>query len=72
MKQSTRSPHLILVGVLEVGPRSEELRKGGLKIKLQQEPFQTLAMLFMHPSEVVTWQVVTHKLTGLRPFLRIR
>ncbi len=31
-----------------------ELRKNGLKIKLQEQPFQVLAMLLGHPGEVVT------------------
>ncbi len=38
----------------EVDPRAGELRKLGVKIKLQEQPFQVLAMLLEHPGEVVT------------------
>ena len=38
----------------ELNPRAGELRKQGVKIKLQEQPFQVLAMLLEHPGEVVT------------------
>jgi DNA-binding winged helix-turn-helix (wHTH) protein/Tol biopolymer transport system component len=38
----------------ELDLRAGELRKSGLKIKLQEQPFQVLAMLLRHPNEVVT------------------
>ena len=41
-------------GVFEVDLRSGELRKQGLKIKLQDQPFQVLAALLKQPGEVVT------------------
>ena len=55
-------------GVFEVDLRSGELRKDGLKIKLQQQPFQILVTLLERPGEVVTrqdlrlklWPVDTH------------
>jgi TolB-like protein/DNA-binding winged helix-turn-helix (wHTH) protein/Flp pilus assembly protein TadD len=40
-------------GVFEVDLRAGELRKRGLKIRLQQQPFQVLAMLLEHAGEVV-------------------
>jgi DNA-binding winged helix-turn-helix (wHTH) protein len=38
----------------EVDPRAGELSKLGVKIKLQEQPFQVLAMLLEHPGKVVT------------------
>ena len=46
-------PRLIRFGVFEVDLRSGELHKNGLKIKLQEQPFQVLSMLLEHPGEVV-------------------
>jgi TolB-like protein/Tfp pilus assembly protein PilF len=41
-------------GSFELDPCAGELRKQGVKIKLQEQPFQILAMLLEHPGEVVT------------------
>jgi serine/threonine protein kinase/Tol biopolymer transport system component len=41
-------------GIFEVDLRAGELRKQGLKVRLQEQPFQVLAMLLEHPGEVVT------------------
>jgi TolB-like protein/DNA-binding winged helix-turn-helix (wHTH) protein/Tfp pilus assembly protein PilF len=42
------------VGVFELDLRAGELRKHGLRVRLQEQPFQVLAMLLEHPGEVVT------------------
>ena len=55
-------------GVFEADLKTGELRKHGLKIKLQQQPFQILVTLLERPGEVVTrqdlrlklWPVDTH------------
>ena len=49
-------------GAFEVNLRSGELRKHGLKIKLQDQPFQILALLLERPGEVVTREELRHKL----------
>ena len=41
-------------GVFEVDLRAGELRKQGVKIKLQEQPFHLLQMLLEHPGEIVT------------------
>src|SRR5882724_5133462 len=41
-------------GVFEVDPRSGELRKQGVRIKLQEQPFHVLTVLLQRPGEVVT------------------
>ena len=40
--------------MFEVDLRTRELRKNGLKIKLQEQPFQMLEMLLRRPGDVVT------------------
>ncbi len=49
-------------GVFEVDLRAGELRKHGLRIRLQEQPFQVLAMLVEHPREVVTREELQKKL----------
>jgi len=41
-------------GVYEVDPKAGELRGSGLKIRLQEQPFQILATLLDHPGEIVS------------------
>jgi len=49
-------------GVFEMDLRAGELRKQGLKIKLQEQPFQVLAMLLEHPGELVSREELQRKL----------
>src|SRR6266478_7353929 len=44
----------ICFGVFEIDLRAGELRKQGVKIKLQEQPFQVLQILLEHPGEIVT------------------
>src|SRR6185295_18836877 len=53
---------VIRFGVFEVDLRSGELRKNGLRIKLQDQPFQVLAMLLEKPGQVVTREQLHQKL----------
>src|SRR5580693_5864310 len=49
-------------GVFELDLRAGELRKHGLRVRLQEQPFQVLAMLVRHPGEVVTREELQKKL----------
>jgi TolB-like protein/DNA-binding winged helix-turn-helix (wHTH) protein/Flp pilus assembly protein TadD len=49
-------------GVFELDLRAGELRKHGLRIRLQEQPFQVLALLLEHPGEVVTREELQKKL----------
>jgi TolB-like protein/DNA-binding winged helix-turn-helix (wHTH) protein/Flp pilus assembly protein TadD len=49
-------------GVFEMDLRAGELRKHGLRIRLQEQPFQVLAMLVEHAGEVVTREELQKKL----------
>lgn len=46
--------HKFAFGVYEADPASGELRKNGMKIRIQEQPFQILLMLLEHPGEVIT------------------
>ena len=52
----------IRFGVFELDLRAGELRKNGLRVRLQQQPFQVLAMLLEHPGEVVGREELQKKL----------
>jgi DNA-binding winged helix-turn-helix (wHTH) protein len=54
MRLSPQTPRVFRFGVFEVDPREGELRKSGLRIRLQDQPFQVLVMLLEHPGEIVT------------------
>ena len=61
MGESTHSPRMVRFGVYEVDLRAGELRKSGVKIKLQEQPFQILALLLGRPGEVVTREEIQKK-----------
>jgi len=52
----------IRFGVFDVDLRAGELRRKGLQVKLQEQPFQVLAMLLEHVGEVVTREELQTKL----------
>src|SRR6516225_865633 len=49
-------------GLFEADLNSSELRKNGVKIKLQEQPFQILALLLEHRGELVTREELRKKL----------
>ncbi len=62
MEDSNHSGRPIRFGAFEVDLRAGELRKQGLRIKLQEQPLQVLAMLLQHPGDVVTREELQKKL----------
>jgi cholera toxin transcriptional activator len=62
------SPHtspagrVVRFGVFEADLSAGELRKSGLRIRLQEQPFQVLAFLLDRPGEVVTREQIRQKL----------
>jgi len=49
-----RTPTVVLFGVFEADLRSDELRKSGVKIRIQDLPFRALKLLLSRPNEVIT------------------
>ena len=56
-------------GVFELDLRAAELRKRGVRIKLQEQPFQILCLLLDHSGQVVTRDELRHKLWPAHTFV---
>src|SRR4051794_37271480 len=54
MQQARDAPGRLRFGVFEADLRTGELRKRGVRIRLQEQPFQVLALLLERPGELVT------------------
>lgn len=51
-------------GVFEADLEAEELRRSGVRVRLQSQPFKLLAALLEHPGEVVSREVLQRELWG--------
>jgi len=51
-------------GLFEVDLEAEELRRSGIRVRLQNQPFKLLASLLEHPGEVVTRERLHQELWG--------
>lgn len=56
------SPRLYRFGIFELDVRSGELRRRGVRLKLQDKPLKVLLALLEHPGEVVTRDELRHRL----------
>ena len=54
MEAANPSRHIVSFGAFEADLPARELRKRGLKIRLQDQPFQVLTILLERPGELVT------------------
>ena len=54
MAQPATNPRTVRFGLFELDLEARELRKSGVRIKLQEQPFQILAMLLDRPGVIVT------------------
>jgi DNA-binding winged helix-turn-helix (wHTH) protein len=54
MPLETRAPDVFRFGTFEVDVRAGELRKQGVKIKLQELPFHILCVLLQRPGGLVS------------------
>jgi TolB-like protein/DNA-binding winged helix-turn-helix (wHTH) protein/Tfp pilus assembly protein PilF len=62
VKPASSVPHVLRFGVFELDPRAGELRKKGMKIRLQGQPVEILAMLLERPGETITREELQKKL----------
>jgi DNA-binding winged helix-turn-helix (wHTH) protein len=62
MPESPATPAIVRFDAYLVQLRAGELYKDDIKIKLQEQPFQILAMLLEHPGEVVTREELRQRL----------
>ncbi len=54
--------HIFRFGVFEVDAASGELRKSGIRVRLQDQPFQVLVLLLERAGEIVTREELRQKL----------
>jgi DNA-binding winged helix-turn-helix (wHTH) protein len=52
--RQARTARAVRFGVYEVDLEARELRKRGVKVNLQEQPFQVLALLITHPGQLLT------------------
>ena len=69
MPQSNPSVRIVRFGVFEVDRAAGELRKSGVRIRLQEQPFQVLALLLDRPGVVVTREELREKLWAADTFV---
>jgi cholera toxin transcriptional activator len=60
---------VVRFGIFEANLSLGELRKNGAKIRLQEQPFQVLAMLLEHPGEIVTREDLRTRLWNAETFV---
>jgi TolB-like protein/DNA-binding winged helix-turn-helix (wHTH) protein/Tfp pilus assembly protein PilF len=58
-------------GAFEADLHTRELRKQGMQIKLQEQPFQVLEFLLEHPGEIVTREQLRQKLWPADTFVDV-
>jgi eukaryotic-like serine/threonine-protein kinase len=62
MELGTPGQKVARFGLYEADVRQRVLTKGGLRVRLQDQPFQVLALLLERPGEVVTREEIQQKL----------
>ena len=62
MSPLSPNPRVLRFGVFEADFKIGELRKNGLRIKVQDQPFQVLAMLLEKPGGIVTREELQRRL----------
>jgi Tol biopolymer transport system component/DNA-binding winged helix-turn-helix (wHTH) protein len=60
---------VVRFGVYEVDPQAGELRRNGVKIKLQEQPFQLLTILLERPGEVISREEMQRRLWPVDTFV---
>src|SRR3984893_3693470 len=62
MPLSSQAPGVLRFGAFEVDLREGELRKSGLRIRLQEQPFQVLVILLERPGKIVNREELRQRL----------
>ena len=62
MVGTAQNTNVLRFGVFELDLQAGELRKSGVKIKLQEQPFQILSLLLQRPGQVVTREEIRQHL----------
>jgi Tol biopolymer transport system component/DNA-binding winged helix-turn-helix (wHTH) protein len=56
--------HRVQFGIFEADLSAGELRRSGVRVRLQSQPFKLLTVLLEHPGEVVSRETLQHELWG--------
>jgi Tol biopolymer transport system component/DNA-binding winged helix-turn-helix (wHTH) protein len=67
--ESSERPRILRFGTFEADLAARELRKGGIRIKLQGQPFELLAMLLERPGEVLPREELRQRLWSTDTFV---
>jgi len=67
--QEKSAARLVRFGLFELDPAAGELRKNGVKLRLQEQPFQVLASLLERAGNVVTREELRQKLWPAETFV---
>jgi DNA-binding winged helix-turn-helix (wHTH) protein len=62
VREATLPLEILRFGIFELDVRAGELRKRGLKVRLQERPLQVLALLLEKPGEVLTREELRQRL----------
>src|SRR5207245_10942052 len=54
LPQANQAGRIVRFGIFEVDLAAGELRKSGVRVRLQEQPFQVRAYLLQHPGELGT------------------
>jgi TolB-like protein/Flp pilus assembly protein TadD len=69
MEKASSHPHEVRFAAFAVDLRAGELRKHGVKVRLQEQPFQMLSALLERPGEVVTREELRKRLWSGNTFV---
>src|ERR1700686_973904 len=69
MEAISQSPRTLRFGIFEVKLRTAELRKHGVRIRLEEQPFHILALLLECPGELVTREELRQRLWSANTFV---
>jgi DNA-binding response OmpR family regulator len=72
MQVPDQKPRVVRFGAFEVDLQEVELRKSGIRIKLQEQPFQVLNVLLRHSGETVTREELRSQALVRRHLRRFR
>jgi Tol biopolymer transport system component/DNA-binding winged helix-turn-helix (wHTH) protein len=62
MPLQSKYPQVLQFGAFQVDLRAGELRKNGVKLKLQEQPFRVLCLLLEHPGELISREELRNRL----------
>ena len=69
MQSASSDPRTIRFDTFELDVQAGELRRQGVRIRLQDQPLQILAMLLEHPGELVTREKLRERLWPSNSFV---